>query len=46
MKIPESCAECPYTSYCHAAHYGGSKCTYEKQIKEKILAGSLYSQPK
>jgi hypothetical protein len=40
MNIPKNCAVCPYTSICHAPHYGGSRCTFEKEIIEKILVKS------
>jgi hypothetical protein len=39
MNIPKNCSECPYTSVCHAPHYGGSRCEYEKEIVEKTLKG-------
>ena len=39
MAIPKNCSECPYTSICAAAHYGGSRCKYEKEIIEKTLKG-------
>ena len=38
MNIPMNCSECPFTTMCSAAHYGGSRCTYEKQIVEAIFA--------
>lgn len=39
MNIPKNCAECPYTSVCHAPHYGGSRCAFEKEIINAILEG-------
>lgn len=41
MSIPKNCAECPYTSVCHAPHYGGSRCEYEQAINEKTLGSFL-----
>lgn len=37
MSTPKNCAECPYTNICHAPHYGGAKCRYEKAITEATL---------
>lgn len=37
MEIPRNCWECQHKENCHAAHYGGSLCKYEKAITEATL---------
>lgn len=41
MNIPKNCSECLYASACHAPHYGGSKCMYEKEINAKTIESIL-----
>ena len=35
--IPENCKECPFSYTCKAGYYGGSRCSYEKEISQKAL---------
>ena len=41
MNIPKNCAVCPYTSICHAPHYGGNRCWYEDTIKASTIEKTL-----
>lgn len=41
MEIPKNCRECKHYEKCHAPHYGGSGCQYEKAIIEAIISGNL-----
>ena len=38
MEIPKNCWECQHKENCHAPHYGGIRCQYEKAITEATLA--------
>lgn len=41
MSVPKNCSVCAYSGICHAPHYGGSRCRYEKQINQRTVQALL-----
>ena len=41
MSIPENCKECYLSEICKGPHYGGSYCSFQKEINEKVISQIL-----
>ena len=41
MNIPKNCHECELCNNCKGPYYGGSYCTFKKEINESIIAQIL-----
>ena len=41
MEIPKNCWECKLSNNCRGPYYGGSYCSYKKEINEKAIATVL-----
>ena len=37
MIIPNNCAECEHTNYCHSPHYGANQCMYNEIISNNTI---------
>lgn len=41
MNIPENCRECHLSKSCKGPYYGGSHCSFQKEINEKVISQIL-----
>ena len=41
MEFPKNCWECKHSDNCKGPYYGGSYCSFKKEINEHIIAKTL-----
>ena len=41
MEFPKNCSECKRSDNCKGPCYGGSYCSFKKEINEHIIAQTL-----
>ena len=41
MNIPENCRECHLSKSCKGPYYGGSYCSFQKEINKKAISQIL-----
>ena len=45
MDVPKDCHECQFTHVCKAWHFGGEKCVYEREIRDKLTTKQVKRRP-